>query len=206
LLLSLSVRCGCWRAGKHGSSFTSRALASNPFRVQPRGARDASVHAGGVNACYLSVAGDLLVTVSKDCTARLWNVVTRQPLAVLRGHGDSVTSAWLKRDGAAVLTASDDGTVRAWTARRGACTLVLQHKHAVAEVAATADMSRAFAACRVKAAWLWDLSTGACVKVLRVRLRTKVLPCGPELHRGKKWALGSAAFVLNAKSCVPCAR
>jgi WD40 repeat protein len=40
-----------------------------------RGERDASrVHSGGVNAVYLTDAGDVAVTVSKDCTARVWDL------------------------------------------------------------------------------------------------------------------------------------
>ena len=40
-----------------------------------RGERDASrVHSGGVNAVYLTDAGDTAVTVSKDCTARVWDL------------------------------------------------------------------------------------------------------------------------------------
>lgn len=110
--------------------------------------------------CFLQ-AGDLLATVSKDATARLWNVVTRQPLCVLAGHTDSVSSAWLKADGSLLLTASDDGTARAWGTARGANTLILSHKQAVATVVASRDAKYALTTCRTKAAWLWDMTTGA---------------------------------------------
>ena len=106
-------------------------------------------------------AGDLLATVSKDATARLWNVVTRQPLAVLAGHTESISSAWLKPDGSLLLTASEDGTARAWSTARGTNTLILSHKQPVAEVVASGAAKYALTTCLTKAAWLWDMTTGA---------------------------------------------
>jgi len=56
-----------------------------------RGDRDASrVHSGGVNAVYLSRSGDLAVTVSKDCTARVWDVM--EAAATTRGGDGASTS------------------------------------------------------------------------------------------------------------------
>ena len=43
--------------------------------LQKRGERDASrVHSGGVNAAIVSRDGRLAVTLSKDCTARVWDL------------------------------------------------------------------------------------------------------------------------------------
>lgn len=46
-------------------------------QLMKKGERDPSrVHAGGVNAAYLTASGSTAVTVSKDCTARIWDVDT----------------------------------------------------------------------------------------------------------------------------------
>jgi WD40 repeat protein len=62
-----------------------------------RGDRDASrVHSGGVNAVYLSRSGGVAVTVSKDCTARVWDVVRAADLtrdAAAGGGGDAPAGA-----------------------------------------------------------------------------------------------------------------
>lgn len=54
--------------------------------LQSWGDRDAArVHSGGVNAAYLTPDGTWAVTVSKDHTARVWNVATAECRCVLRG-------------------------------------------------------------------------------------------------------------------------
>ena len=54
--------------------------------LQSWGDRDAArVHSGGVNAAYLTPDGSWAVTVSKDHTARVWDVRTAECRSVLRG-------------------------------------------------------------------------------------------------------------------------
>ena len=54
--------------------------------LQKRGERDASrVHSGGVNAALVSQDGRLAVTLSKDCTARVWDLETGTCRHVLVG-------------------------------------------------------------------------------------------------------------------------
>jgi WD40 repeat protein len=111
----------------------------------------------------------LLATISKDCTARIWNVVTRQPVTVLRGHTESVGCMWLARDGSLLLTGSEDGTVHIWNLRKAATSMVLAHKQPVAAFAVSKDSKHVVTTCHSKASWLWNLDTGECTKVLRVR-------------------------------------
>ena len=55
--------------------------------LQKRGERDASrVHSGGVNAAIVSQDGRLAVTLSKDCTARVWDLETGTCRHVLVGE------------------------------------------------------------------------------------------------------------------------
>ena len=59
-----------------------------------------------------------IVTTSFDRTARIWDVNTGAPLAVLRGHDDTVYSGGFSPDGLRIITASQDGTARLWKRKR----------------------------------------------------------------------------------------
>jgi WD40 repeat protein len=54
--------------------------------LQKRGERDAArVHSGGVNAALVTADGARAVTLSKDCTARVWDLRTGACTDVLVG-------------------------------------------------------------------------------------------------------------------------
>lgn len=62
-------------------------LPSSSLRchLMQRGERDAQrVHSAGVNAVYLNADGSRAISVSKDCTARLWDASTGGCLMVLQ--------------------------------------------------------------------------------------------------------------------------
>ena len=62
--------------------------------LQKRGERDASrVHSGGVNTALVSRDGRLAVTLSKDCTARVWDLQSGTCRHVLVGECSTVASA-----------------------------------------------------------------------------------------------------------------
>lgn len=55
--------------------------------LQRWGQRAASLgHTEGVNAAYITSDGRRVVTVSKDCTARVWDVAKGKPIHVLEGE------------------------------------------------------------------------------------------------------------------------
>jgi WD40 repeat protein/serine/threonine protein kinase len=71
-------------------------------------------HTGEVGCAHFSPDGKLVVTASKDDTARLWDVDRGELLVALRGHGANVSWADFSPDGLWVVTASNDGTARVW--------------------------------------------------------------------------------------------
>jgi WD40 repeat protein len=68
-----------------------------------RGDRDGTrVHSGGVNAVYLSRSGDVAVTVSKDNTARVWDVAEAARITKRDAEGGGAAGGWgLSDEGAA---------------------------------------------------------------------------------------------------------
>lgn len=66
------------------------------FLLQKRGERDASrVHSGGVNAALVTDDASLAVTLSKDCTARVWDLRTGTCMHVLVGESPRLLSVLL---------------------------------------------------------------------------------------------------------------
>ena len=58
----------------------------------------------------------MVVTASRDCTARVWDARTGEPIGVLK-HSDVVWDAAFSPDSKLVVTASGDGSACVWEAR-----------------------------------------------------------------------------------------
>src|SRR5581483_6075529 len=71
-------------------------------------------HGLDVTSVGFSSDASLVLTTSKDGTARVWDAQGGLTLALLAGHGDEVTSAVFSRNDRSVLTAGADGTMRVW--------------------------------------------------------------------------------------------
>jgi WD40 repeat protein len=75
-----------------------------------------------VGTAWESVAfspdGEHIVTAGEDGTASIWETGIAQPVQVLRGHPNALTSASFSPDGAYVVTSSYDRTARIWQARQ----------------------------------------------------------------------------------------
>jgi WD40 repeat protein len=72
-------------------------------------------HTAGFTSAAFSPDGKMIVTASRDKTARLWDVASGQQLRSLEGHTDAVYSAAFSPDGKMIVTASSDKTARLWT-------------------------------------------------------------------------------------------
>lgn len=71
----------------------------------------------------------LVVTVSEDQTAKLWETDRGKLVRTLSGHGDVVETASFTPDGKRVITGSNDGTTRIWNVGDGTQTLTLTPSH-----------------------------------------------------------------------------
>ena len=61
----------------------------------------------------------LLVAISSDNTAKIWDSLSGQLLATLQGHRNSVGSAVFSPDGSRIVTASQDRTAKVWEVATG---------------------------------------------------------------------------------------
>jgi WD40 repeat protein len=75
-------------------------------------------HAGGLTNGRFSPDGTMVVTASRDCSARVWEVATGEPISVLE-HSDDVSDAAFSPDSKLVVTASGDGSACVWEVRTG---------------------------------------------------------------------------------------
>ena len=71
-----------------------------------------------VAGALFNPAGDMALTFSQDCTARLWEAETGHAIATLV-HDSPVDAADFSPDGRRVVTAAHDGTLRLWDAEPG---------------------------------------------------------------------------------------
>ncbi len=88
------------------------AIAGSHLRMSLRG------HNETLTSVAVSNDGQLLVTASRDDTARIWEV-TGNLRHKLEGHLDNVESASFSPDGQYVATASSDKTIRIWNVSDG---------------------------------------------------------------------------------------
>ncbi len=114
-------------------------------------------HQDSVNSASFSPDGQHIVTVSRDKTARVWDLSGKQ-LALLQGHQDSVNSASFSPDGQHIVTASDDKTARVWDLTGKQLALLQGHQATVISASFSSDGQHIVTASRDKTARVWDLS------------------------------------------------
>jgi WD40 repeat protein/serine/threonine protein kinase len=94
-------------------------------------------------------------------TARLWNTITAEEVATLKGHTSVVESIAFSLDGRRIATASQDRTVKLWDAATGQELRVLKgHSDTVYSVKFSPEGQRLITGSSDLTAKLWDATTG----------------------------------------------
>ena len=108
-----------------------------------------------------------IVSVSYDNTARIWNTVTGECEAELKGHSSIVRSAVFSPDGMHIVSASDDHTAQIWNTATGECEAVLRHSNSVRSAVFSPDGMHIVSASYDNTAWIWNTATGQCEAELK---------------------------------------
>ena len=136
-------------------------------------------HAEGVNSVRFSPDGLLVVTASRDRTARIWDVGTGKEIVTLQGHNGQVYGAEFSPDGRRVVTASSDNTARLWSVETGEIIATLgNHEGQVNQASFSPNGLKIITASDHGEAKLWDAVRARYIATLRG-------------HEGRVW---SAAF------------
>lgn len=97
----------------------ARAVSALTWRNHPLPERRLVGHTAAVTMLDVNTNGTVVVSGSRDGTARIWNLGEPALPPVVITHSAPLTVARLSPDGRQVLTAGDDGTARLWNRHRG---------------------------------------------------------------------------------------
>ncbi len=123
-------------------------------------------HKDTIGSLAVSSKGKLLVSGSKDRTARLWNLDT-QTQVTLSGHAGEVTAVAISPDEQIVATGSVDKTIRLWDARtQNLITTLKDHTDEITSVSFSPDGSKLASSSADKTIRLWEASTGRLLQTL----------------------------------------
>src|SRR3990167_5381169 len=108
----------------------------------------------------------LVITVSADNTARIWDATTGQYLQTLK-HNDYVHSAHFSSDNKLIVTASRDNTAKIWDAATGQCLQTLQDNGPVYSAQFSSDNKLIVTKSDDHTAKVWNIATGRCSQTLK---------------------------------------
>lgn len=138
-----------------------RALVESHLRTTLRG------HKSEIHSARFSPDARLVVTASKDQTARVWETNTGKTVADLKGHTGLIFSAEFSRDGSLLVTASEDGTAKLWQTSTWTSVRELRGKSGrVLGATFSPDGNFVITTDSEATARVWDTHNGNSVKVL----------------------------------------
>jgi WD40 repeat protein len=120
---------------------------------------------------YTSVAfspnSQWLASGSRDCTVRLWDVVTASQLRVMTGHTGLVTCVAFSPDGTIIVSGSHDSTLRIWNAGTGSEQRAMTgHTARVNSLAFAPNGQIIVSASSDGTLRVWDIRTGTQLRVM----------------------------------------
>ena len=94
-----------------------------------------SDHTGDVMAMDFARDGQILVTGSTDTLIKIWDTLTWNSTASLKGHESDVNSVSLSANHEILASGSEDATVRIWLVSSGACLSIFRAEEPITSVA-----------------------------------------------------------------------
>ncbi len=151
----------------------------------------ATLHTGMLWSGTISPDGKLALAGGR-AELELWDFVSKQRTAVLKGHSDTVNFVQISRDGTFAVSGSGDKTVKVWDLEAGKCIGTLEgHQAQVLSVAISPDgnmiASTGFTDHTVR---LWDRKSGTCLAVIEQDASPISVAFSPQ---GSRLVVGTAA-------------
>lgn len=119
-----------------------------------------------IRSAALDQQGLNLLLGLEDGTAALFDMVSGQILARLRGHAAPIHGVALSADARRAVTGSDDGTALFWHLPEGRATHRIQHTSQVRTVALSQSGVYAFSVAQRGEGQVWNTNTGQVVRRL----------------------------------------
>ena len=124
-------------------------------------------HTAMITAASISRDRTQVVSVSHDCTGRIWDLRSGNCLQILRGHDASLWSVAFSPNQKWVATASSDQTAKIWDVRSGTCMQTLVgHSDAVLSVVISEDQTLVVTGSRDYTCKVFLAENGECLYTL----------------------------------------
>jgi WD40 repeat protein len=120
-------------------------------------------HNDSVYSADFNRGGNLIVTASKDKTARVWNTAGGL-VHELKGHSDEVNRASFSPTSDLIATTSDDNTARIWTWPKGRTLILRGHDGPVYDAMFNFDGRFLLTASRDRSAKIWQTTSGELIE------------------------------------------
>ncbi len=93
-----------------------------------------------IGALTFTPDGSTMISASRDCSIKFWDMPTLQERRTLKGHSEWVRNLIVTQDGKVLISASDDGTVKMWDIESGRQFRTLKsHKGPIRGISLSAD-------------------------------------------------------------------
>jgi len=184
--------------------FCNILFAQEPKLILPIG------HAHWLHSAQFSPDKKTIVTVSRDKTAKIWDVASGKLLKDLTGHTFWIHTVQFSPDGKKIVTASRDKTAKIWDVASGKLLANLTgHTYFVYDAQFSPDGKKIVTASGDKTAKIWDASSGKLLKNLTGHTGSvhsvQFSPDGKKIvsaswdKTGKTWDVSSGKLLVELK-------
>ena len=110
-----------------------------------------------IGALTFTPDGSTMISGSRDCTIKFWDMPNLEERRTLKGHSEWVRNLIVTKDGKMLISASDDGTVKMWDIETGRqFRTIKSHKGPVRGIALSSDEKYLATAGNDRIITLWE--------------------------------------------------